>query len=74
MATFTLQSKNTTVYENLVAHGKATILNDIKDMTFESVVFSDGTKLKDVTFSQLIDQVWTLQNKNTTTYVLQTKN
>ena len=73
MATFTNQTKNSTVFQNLLARGKATILKDIEDLTFESVVFSDGTQLKDVTFSELIIQVWTLQTKNSTTYSNQSK-
>ena len=74
MAVFTNQTKNTTTFENLLAHSKSTILNDMKDYTFESVVFDDGTQLKDVTFAQLVNQVWTLQSKNSTSYSLQSKN
>ena len=73
MSHFTLQTKNSTVFQNLLARGKATILKDIEDLTFESVVFSDGTQLKDVTFSELITQVWALQTKNSTTYSNQSK-
>ena len=74
MSHFTLQTKNITTFENLLAHSKSTILNEMKDYTFESVVFSDGTQLKDVTFEQLVNQVWTLQSKNSTTYTNQSKN
>ena len=73
MSHFTLQNKNITTFENLLAHSKSTILNEIKDYTFESVVFSDGTQLKDVTFAELVNLAWTLQSKNTTTYSNQTK-
>ena len=73
MSHFTLQNKNITTFENLLAHSKSTILNEMKDYTFESVVFSDGTQLKDVTFAELVNLAWTLQSKNTTTYSNQTK-
>ena len=71
---FSFQTKNVSTFQNIVAHGKATILNDIKDLTFESVVFPDGTQLKDVTFEELVDASWTFQTKNTSTFTFQNKN
>ena len=62
-------------WTQLLRHGKDTILNDIKDFTFESVIFPDGTKLKDVTFEQLSEQVWTNVNKSSApVWTHQTKN
>ena len=75
MATFTNQSKNSSTFQNFLRHGSATILDDIKDFTFESVVFPDGTKLKDVTFDQLVEIVWTNVSKSSApTFTNQTKN
>jgi len=71
---FTNQTKNTSTFKNLLTHGKATILQEIADFTFTDVVFADGTQLKDVTFSELVDQVWANQTKNSVNYVNQTKN
>jgi len=73
MATFTTPSKSTSVFKTLLAHGKATILNDIANVKFTDVVFNDGTQLKDVTFAQLVDAAWSKQNKNSAAYTNATK-
>ena len=57
-------SKANNTFQNYLKHGSETILNDIKDFTFNSVVFSDGTLLKDITFAELVEQVWTTENKS----------
>ena len=75
MATFTNQTKNTTTFSNIVAHGKATILRDIENMTFNDAPFLNDTEaIKDKTFSELVDTSWANQTKNTTTFSNQTKN
>ena len=74
MSSFTMQTKNTGTFEMIVAHGKATLLNDIKDLKFTDVVFEDGTQLKDVTFAQLVNASWAFQTKNTGSFTMQAKN
>ena len=75
MATFTNQAKNTTIFSNIVAHGKATILRDIENYTFNDAPFLNDTEaIKDKTFDELVDAAWTNQTKNTATYTNQTKN
>ena len=74
MATWSNSGKNLATYLNQIAKGKATLLNDLANFTFEDVVFSTGEKLKDVTFDQLVAQVFTNVTKNTATYSNQTKN
>ena len=58
MATFTNQSKNSSTFKNVLRRGTETILNDISDFTFTDVIFADGTQLKDITFEELVAQVW----------------
>ncbi len=74
MATWNNQTKNTSVFLNTLRHGKATLLSDLANFTFNDVVFSDGTILKNVTFDQLVEQVWTNLSKNTSTFTNATKN
>lgn len=74
MATFINQSKNTTswsnvskntaTFKNILKHGNANLLSDLANFTFEDVIFTDGTKLKDVSFADLTQQVWTNITKN----------
>lgn len=64
MATLINQNKNTSIFFNTLRHGKETILNDLANFTFTDVVFSDGTQLKDITFDQLVEQVWSNINKS----------
>ncbi len=74
MATFTQQSKNTAVFKQILKHGNATLMSELANFTFEDVVFADGTKLKDITFADLVTQVWTQVSKNSATFTNQTKN
>jgi hypothetical protein len=74
MATFTNASKASTSFLNTMAHGKATILNDIKDFIFTDVFFADGTQLKDVTFAELVDITWANASKASTSFSNQSKN
>ncbi|KKR69699.1 MAG: hypothetical protein UU10_C0007G0005 [Parcubacteria group bacterium GW2011_GWF1_40_6] len=66
MAVFTNQSKNSATFLNFLRHGKETVINDIANFTFNDVVFPDGTQLKDVTFNDLVEQVWANINKSST--------
>jgi hypothetical protein len=45
-------------------HGKEPTMADLANFTFESVIFADGTKVKDITFEQLSDVVWNLTTKH----------
>lgn len=74
MATFTNQTKNTASFLNQIAKGKATLLRDLENVKFTDVVFADGTVLQDVTFDQLVAQVFTNVTKNTATWSNQTEN
>ena len=73
-ATFTNQSKNSATFKNILKHGNASLLSDLANFTFEDVVFTDGTKLKDVRFDELVSQVWSTISKNSATFANQTKN
>ena len=65
MATFTSTNKSTSpTYQNTLRRGRDTVLADIQNLTFEDEIFSDGTKVKDATFDQFQDQVWTNTNKS----------
>ncbi len=61
---FSNVSKNVSAFLNFLRHGKEPLVGELADYTFESVVFVDGTKLKNVTFEQLTDIVWTNVNKS----------
>jgi hypothetical protein len=74
MATLTPISKNTASLTGQIRHGKDTVLSEIQNFTFTTVMFPDGTQLKDVTFAQLSDTVWTLVTKNNATLTAPTKN
>ena len=65
MATFVNSSKSTTpAFLNYLRRGEATRLSELADFTFESVVFPDGTVLKDLTFADLVDQIWANTGKS----------
>ena len=68
------QSKNTATFKNILKHGNASLLQDLANFTFEDVVFADGTKLKDITFDQLVAQVWANVSKNSATFTNQSRN
>ena len=61
---FTQPTKNTANWLDFLRHGNETLLRDMADMTFESVAFNDGTIVKDLTFAELTQQVWTNVNKS----------
>ena len=73
MTAFTNQTKSTSVFQNIIAHGKATVLRDIQDMKFTDVMFADGTLLQDVTFAQLVDAAWANSQKNSASFTNQSK-
>ncbi len=70
---FTNQTKNTSAFLNILKHGNESLLSDLANFTFEDVVFSDGTKLKDVTFDQLVGQVWNNLSKSSSVFINQNK-
>lgn len=57
-ASYSGVSKNSTTFSKFLKHGKEPIMSELGDYTFESVVFEDGTQLKDITFEQLANIVW----------------
>lgn len=61
---YTNTDKNATTFSFFLRHGKDPQLAEIADFTFNDVVFSDGSVLKDVTFEQLGNVVWSLVNKS----------
>lgn len=66
MASWNNTSKNTSSYLNFLRRGKNTLLSEIDSHTFETVVTSDGKKLKELTFDQLSEQTWTNSSKSAT--------
>jgi len=62
--TLTLENKNTLVLTIYLKHGQEPTLEDIKDFTFNNVVFPEGTVLKDLTFQQFVDATLILEDKN----------
>jgi hypothetical protein len=56
-------SKNSTSFLNILKHEEQT-LETLANFTFESVVFADGTLLKNITFDQLVGTVWSNLNKS----------
>lgn len=66
-------SKSSGTFLNYLKHGKDTVLRDMANLTFNSVAFSDGTLIKDVTFDQLSEQVWTRVTKNSATFTNESK-
>jgi len=68
MATWANDTKKTSTFQNILRHGSATLLSDLENFTFESVVFPSGKQLKDVTFADLVNQVWSNVSKNSSTF------
>lgn len=63
MSTLILTAKDIASMTFPVRHGKDPVLSDIQNLTFNDVIFPDGSLVKDVTFNQLANQVWTFANK-----------
>ena len=74
MAILTLTNKDIVTMTLPAAHGRNTVIADIQNLIFDDVLFPDGTKVKDTTFNQLSDQVWTYVSKHDTTLINATKN
>lgn len=74
MATWTNKNKNTSTFKNILKHGSPTLLRDLADFTFEDVVFNDGVELKDIKFSELVEQVWSTVSKNNASWTNKSKN
>lgn len=66
-STFTNTTKNTSSFSNisksLKVFGDLT-MEELANYTFKSVVLATGVLLEDVTFSTLVDIIWTNQTKN----------
>lgn len=62
--TFTNPDKSVSPFTMYLRHGKNPSMADLADYTFESVVFTDGTILKNLTFAQLTDITWVNVLKN----------
>lgn len=58
MATFVNQSRNVATFKGVIRHGTDPRILDMEDLTFEDVLFADGTLVKNATFAQLQNQVW----------------
>ena len=71
MATFTNNTRNSASFTNQSKGLKAVknfLMSEFEDTTFDEVVLSDGTQLKNATFEDLIDVVWASQSKNSATF------
>ena len=65
MTTWVNESKNSSTFLNHFRHGRdLSSMNDLANFKFTDVVFDDGTQLKDVTFAELVDTVWTKLDKS----------
>ena len=51
-------------WTKFLKHGREPTVGELADYTFESVVFADGTQLKNVTFEQLANIVWSNASKS----------
>ena len=71
---FTNNSKSSSTFLNFLKRGKEFTMAELADYTFDTVVFMDGTVLKDVTFADLTDIVWANSSKNSSTFANQSKN
>ncbi len=54
-------------------HGKEPTMAELADLTFNDI-YNDGEAIKDKTFEDLQNAVWSTQSKNSGTTNLQTKN
>lgn len=57
-------TKNSNPVTLFLRHGRDPKMSEVADYTFMDVMFQDGTQVKDVTFDQLSQMVWTLINKS----------
>lgn len=62
-------------WNNELRHGQNSRLKELENYTFEDAPFiEDPEKIKDKTFDELVDQVWTNETRNTSTYTNDTRN
>jgi hypothetical protein len=73
-ATITPDVKNVVTLRYYLKQNIDQTLNDLKDFTFNDVVFPDGEILKNVTFAQFQALVLSLQSKNNTNLNYENKN
>lgn len=75
MATWTNNNKSSDpTFAKLLRHGVDITVGDIADKTFEDTIFEDEKVIKDLTFNELVAQVWANENKNPATFANQTRN
>jgi hypothetical protein len=73
MATLTLSNKDVATLTLKFRHGKEPTIGDMANLTFTDVLFPDGSQIKDITFNQIADQVWSYASKHAATLTLPTK-
>lgn len=73
-STVTLQVKINSPFRLIVKQGVDPVIGDIQNLTFNDVMLPDGTLVKNATFKQLQNTLWTLPNKNNDSFTLQNKN
>ena len=54
----------TSPFSMYLRHGKDPSMQELADFTFTDIYFPDGTLLKDITFAELSDTLWSLINKS----------
>jgi len=73
MSSLTSPNKNNVSLSLPIRHGKAPRIEDVQNLTFNDSFFNNGELVKDTTFVEIEDQVWTSPNKNNTTLTPQNK-
>ena len=62
---WSLVTKSTGTFKMLFRHGRAPTMEDLAGLTFTDTLYDgDSTQIKDMTFENLQDDSWTLQNKS----------
>ncbi len=76
MATWTNNDKSASpTFKTILRKGTDPRIADIENLTFTDQPFLDGRELKDLTFNDLANQVWTNQSKSVSpTYTNATRN
>jgi len=73
MSSLTTPNKNNASLSLPFRHGKDPSLQEVASLTFTDSFFNDGTEVKDTTFAEIQDQVWTTPTKNVATLTPQNK-
>ena len=62
---WSLATKSTGTFKNFFRHGRTPTVGDLAGLTFTDVLYDgDTTQLKDMTFADLQEDSWNLQNKS----------